>query len=277
MEVKIEEFSLKPIEWNKETLIAEVKEKTEIYKGMVFTEEQVSVAKQERATLNRVREQLETIRKDVKKKCLEPYNKFEKDIKEIESYLESPISIIDTQLEDFNQKRKKEKADAIVKLFNELNHYEWLNVAMISNPTWENVSCSISSIEAEIKTRLVNIRDNIAVLEALPNFSFEGVEYYKKTLDMTQALFKVQELYQMQLKKQEAEKMIKKQKEALKVGQIEGQTDITDLPFMAEPEIEEYEEKTRDWITFSAYMNYDEALKLREFFETNGISFKKGD
>ena len=54
----------------------------------------------EAATLNNFKAAIEDKRKEIKKKCLEPYNAFEADIKELTALIDKPMLAIDAQVFD---------------------------------------------------------------------------------------------------------------------------------------------------------------------------------
>lgn len=87
MELKIvspqENGFVEEIKWNNEELKAEIASKMKDYRGLVFTEESIAEAKKDRANLNKLKSAFEDERKRVKKLCMEPYNKFEQQVKEV--------------------------------------------------------------------------------------------------------------------------------------------------------------------------------------------------
>ena len=88
MELKIynpseENGFLKAIEWNYEELKTELSQKLEDYKGLVYTEEQMKEAKADRAKLNTLATAIDSKRKEIKKQCLQPYEAFEAQIKDL--------------------------------------------------------------------------------------------------------------------------------------------------------------------------------------------------
>ena len=69
------------IEFNYDELNNWIVEQVEQYKGLTYTDETIKNAKEDRAKLNKFRENIDNARKDVKKRYLEPYNKFEEKVK----------------------------------------------------------------------------------------------------------------------------------------------------------------------------------------------------
>ena len=67
---------LKHIEWNKEELLAAVRSKVASYEGIVYTEETVKSAKNDRAELNNLVKAIDERRKKVKEVINQPYAEF---------------------------------------------------------------------------------------------------------------------------------------------------------------------------------------------------------
>ena len=106
MELKIyspkDDNDLQAIEWNHEEIKAEVTQKVEMYKTLVYTDDQVTSAKADKAKLNKFVTALEDKRKEIKRKYLEPYETFEKQVKDIVAIVNEPIALIDSQIKAFD-------------------------------------------------------------------------------------------------------------------------------------------------------------------------------
>ena len=102
MEIRLvnptEDGFLQKIDWNKAELEANVRSIVEAYRGLVYTEDTVSDAKNDRAALRKLLNEIEDRRKLVKKKCMEPYEVFESDLKDVTVRIKEQISIIDGQV-----------------------------------------------------------------------------------------------------------------------------------------------------------------------------------
>lgn len=113
MELKImspqEGGFVKEIKWNNEELKAEIAEKMQEYKSLVFTEETMKDAKADRAKLNKLKTAFEDERKRIKKLCMEPYETFEKQVKEVIALIEEPIRLIDQQIKEVEERKSWRK------------------------------------------------------------------------------------------------------------------------------------------------------------------------
>ena len=189
------------IKWNNEELKAAIAEKTEEYKGLVFTEETISEGKKDRANLNKLRGAIDDERKRVKKLCMEPCNRFEKEVKEVLALVDEQISAIDVQIKEVEQIRKEEKRKAVQELFESIGFQKFVTLEMIWDEKWLNASVALSKVENQMKETMYRIGEEVGTISRLPEFSFEAMEVYKKTLDLTQAIKKGQELADIQKRK----------------------------------------------------------------------------
>ena len=89
------------------------------YRGMVYTEDTVKSAKEDVATLRKVRKAIEDKRKEVKKAQMIPYEEFEAKAKELIQIIDDVINPISEQVETFEVKRKEERLAGIKTYFAE--------------------------------------------------------------------------------------------------------------------------------------------------------------
>ena len=90
------------------------------YKGAVFTEESKSIAKSEVANLRKLKKDFEDARKGVKKEWMKPYEDFEAKMKNLTEKIDEPICLIDSQLKDFERKRREERREKIKEIYQEI-------------------------------------------------------------------------------------------------------------------------------------------------------------
>ena len=108
-----EDGFLRRIQWNKEELEAAVRAKIAGYENVVYTEENIKAAKNDRAELNKLIKAIEERRKQVKNIINEPYAVFEAELKEITALINEPVALIDQQVKAFEEKQKEEKLSLI--------------------------------------------------------------------------------------------------------------------------------------------------------------------
>lgn len=291
MELKIispqEGGFIKEIRWNNEELKAEISEKMQEYKSLAFTAETIQDAKKDRAKLNKLRTAFEDERKKVKKQCMEPYEKFERQVKELTALIDEPIRLIDSQIKEVEENRKAQKRKEIEELFSGIGFQTFVTLEKIWDEKWLNVSVPMSRIEEQMKTRMYQIGNDVMTIKNLPEFSFEALEVYKKSLDLTMAIQEGQRLSEIQKRKaayeeeqrrkaaEEAER--KKQEEATKLQQasspeksadpVEKKQDMKKPEEMAEPKIMK--------LDFRVWGTEEQLMGLRQYLIDNKIKFGK--
>lgn len=117
MELRItnpqENWLTEQILWNNEELKTAIAEKVKDYKTIAYTEDSLKDMKADRADLNKLKKAFEDERKRVKKICMEPYTKFEQQVKEITALIDEPIGLIDSQIKEIDERRKAAKREEI--------------------------------------------------------------------------------------------------------------------------------------------------------------------
>lgn len=259
MELKIynpsEDGFIKSIDWNYDEIKKEVQAKVEHYKNLVYNEDQIKIAKTDRATLNKFITALENKRKEIKKQCLAPYEAFEKQLKEVVAIVNEPVLLIDSQVKNFEEQQKQLKLETICQFWDSIEKPEWLSIKQIFNDKWLNASVKMSAIEGEIIVKLDRIAEDVKTLSSLPEFSFEAVEVYKESLNLNAAISEGQRLLDIQKRKAEFEV------ETKPAPSVSVDTDTTD--------------DGKQWISFHALLSVEDAMALKEFFIRRNIEFKK--
>jgi len=261
MELKIEQPTkfIEAIKFNFEELKGQLKESLEKYQNLTFTEEQIRLAKTDRATLNKLKEAIETKRKEIKAKCLRPYEEFEIKIKELVKLIDEPINNIDGQIKRVEEEKKNQKVLEITKIFDkyavENNINELITCQRIFNQKWLNTSYKLSTIETEIKDTTKNIADSIkAIEETKTEFAQQVLDKYLQTLDLTSALAENTRLYQ-QKEKLEKMKAEQEKRQAEKKPTVEEKlTELKQIDF-------------RVWVT------EEQKKQLRAFLVANNIRY----
>lgn len=271
------------IEFNFEELKQEITERASAYMNLVYTDDQISDAKKDRATLNKFVKALSDERIKIKKDCLKPFEDFEAKIKELDAIVKKAIDNIDNQVKVAEEQKKTEKLAQIQDYWDRVTSPEHpLTLQRVMNPKWLNATTSMKSIHEEINGILAKYAEDLATLQNLPEFSFEAIEVYKTTLDLGKAIQEGKRLSDIQKRRMAfeaeqarlaAEAEAKKQEE-----QIPGQESFTDTEGFdkyAQAIVEEKPtEPLKQWISFKALLSTEDALALKEFFNSRGIPFE---
>ena len=273
MELKMQDVQFpKVIEFNFTELKQEITSKAELYKNMVYTDDTIKEAKSDRAALNKFITALEDKKKDIKKQCLQPYEDFEKQIKELVAIVDEPVRLIDQQVKNYEEKKKADKLEKIKEFWESVEHPDWLTCNKIFDQKWLNATTSMKKVQEAITERLKQICSDMDTLNSLPEFAFEAVEEYKQSLDVNKAIAEGQRLADIQRRKQEAEAAKAAETEAQQAAQPDPV--VTEEKTPPQPAESQQPEAAASWIRFEACMTVEQAMKLKQFFEVEGISFR---
>lgn len=300
---------IKTIDWNHEEIKAEITEKVEIYKGLVYDEDQVKEAKADRAELNKFKKAIEDKRKEVKQQCLAPYENFEKQVKEIIAIIDEPVALIDSQVKAFEERQKQEK-EAEIKEYFESKDFHGFTYERLADPKWLNAGTSMKSIKEAIDKKAEEIAADFELLNALEEYTFEAIETYKNCGDVRAALAEAKRL--TDLAKQKAEWEAKKaaeaaaraaeaearaaeaaarkaEEEARQAEELQTKAEAAEvstqpeeemevLPFGEDDEDEDFVpdfeaiEKAKKWYGLKIYINPEELDDIKEFFNSRNIT-----
>ena len=179
------------IELNFDEIEAALDKKLEEYKGAVFTEESKTFAKKEVANLRKFKAKFEDARKSVKREWMKPYDDFEKRMKQLTAKIDEPINLINSQIAEFEQKRKAERQEEIRKIYQELigDMAEYCELGRIYDPKWENATTTLKSIRESISSSVESTRTAVATISGMQSEAVEkALSIYKDSLDMAKAI-----------------------------------------------------------------------------------------
>lgn len=291
MELRVNEITVpESISFNYEELKKEISAKAHQYALAVYSDEQIKLAKSDRANLNKLKKALNDERIRREKEYMQPFNDFKAKINEIISIIDKPVQLIDGQIKNYEEQQKLEKKDKILCCFENSIHPEWISFEMIFNEKWLNASVKMSAIEEEISLKLEQITADLQTLSGLPEFAFEASEVYKTTLDMNKAISEGKRLSEIARRKAEAERLkaeaeerAKAEAEAqaraeAKAEEIQPDTDLNTLESGAYTVRDTREDAPKpiekEWISFKALLSTEDAHALRDFFNSRKIEFK---
>ena len=186
-----EDGFLRHIQWNKEELEAAVRAKIAGYENVVYTEENIKAAKNDRAELNKLIKAIEERRKQVKNIINEPYAVFEAELKEITALINEPVALIDQQVKAFEEKQKKEKKAAIKATYDENigDLTEVLPFEKIFDSRYLNQTYKLATAQKEIADKIDTVKTDLETIDSLDSkYKLNAKDVYVRTLDMSQAM-----------------------------------------------------------------------------------------
>ena len=274
------------IEYNHEELKSELSEQLQKYKNIVVTEDSIKEFKADKANLNRLKTELEDKRKEVKKQCLQPYENFEKNIKELVMLIEEPIKVIDSQLKEIENKKKEEKANEIEKIYYEtIGIYEELvPLNKIFNSKWLNSTYKLNDITSEIKEVRAKLESGLQIIEGLHSeFEQQIKDKFFETLDISKALQENTRLRQFREKQKVIEQQKEKQVKAFLEQQaketqnqkvkVEQQKIEEEQQQIEERQLEQQSTENLQVLDFRVWVTSMQKMLLKEFLVENNIKY----
>lgn len=215
---------LKHIEWNKEELLAAVRSKVALYEGIVYTEETVKTAKNDRAELNNLVKAIDERRKKVKEVINQPYAEFEKELKEITDLIKKQSAEIDEQVKAFETAEKEEKRAKIMEAYEKAvgNLAEILPFSKVFDQRYLNKTCKLESAIADVQKKIEQVKTDLETIESVcGTYKLNAKDVYVRTLDLSKAMAEEKRLKDLEekleaerIRKEEEQKEIERQKKA---------------------------------------------------------------
>ena len=262
------------IEYNHEELKTELKKQVEKYNSIVVTEDTIKESKADKAKLNYLKAALEDKRKEVKKQCLQPYENFEKNIKELVALIDAPIRAIDSQLKEIDNKKKQEKLKEIQKIYQDsIGIFEELvPFKKVYHSKWLNSTYKLSEITLEMQEVRENLENGLQIIEGLNSeFKEQIKDKFFETLDISKALLEDARLKTFK----EKQKIIEEQKtkQAQKFLQEKEQEKARESQEEQKKQEEQKQTVHLQVLDFRVWVTPQQMRLLQEFLIKNNIKY----
>lgn len=265
LEVKIE--GVQKITDNMSEVKEYALETKKYYENLVFTDEQIKEAKDERANINKAVKKVADYRKDIVDKFNKPLEEFVKNAKETESILKEASNSIDVQVKKYEEQEKENKKAKCEDLFNNLvgDLSQLITFEKVFDTRWLNKTTKMTEVEQNIKNVIEKVNGGLqAIKELNSEFETELINTFLKDYDLSEAIMKNTQL--------------KAQKERLAKTEVaKEETKQENIRQMTTKPVADVEDE-RDIIktyTLKITANYTKLTALRKFMEINDIKFEK--
>lgn len=275
MELKMQPYSIpEAVSFNYEELKTALIEKAKLYESIVYSDDQIKFAKEDRAGLNRLKKALNDERIRLEREYMQPLATFKAQINDIITIIDKPVQAIDKQVKAFDEQKKADKMTEIANFFNSCDNPAGIKLEQIMDIKWLNASVSMKSIQDTIDAKFEQIEKDLSVIRSLPAYAFEAEQEYISTLDLAKAVREANKRQEMDERKAayEAEQAKRKAdqeatiRESRKVEPVRNPDELPAEPIHEAPE--------REWIAFQALLSIEEAAALGNYFKTRGIKYK---
>lgn len=279
MELKIQEYQLPAqILFNFEELKAELTEKVKVYETLVYTDDKIKEAKADKANLNKLKKALNDERIRREREYMAPFTAFKSQVNEIIAIIDKPIAIIDKQVKEYEEQKKDAKRKQILAYMATFQMPYGIDLTKIFDVRWLNATASITSVKAAIDERVAIISNDLKHLESLGEYTDIATLDYFNNLDLRHAMDAVR----AESERREQAAKIQAEREARAAAFAEAAKKASEVIEEAKPEVrtepkpEPVEAKPlAQWVNFRCLLTVETAKKLKTFFESNGIEYRK--
>lgn len=231
------------ISTNFEDIKSTLSEQMQVYKELEVTEDNKVERKKDVATLRKMAKAVNDKKVEVKNEFLKPYTDFEQNVKELIEIINEPISIIDNQVKEFEEKQRLQKQDDIKAAFESIitgypSLIDEIGLVVIYDNRWENATASMKSVKDEMTAKLNTIRDNVALISSMvSDKAEEALRLFWGDLDVAKAM---QMINRYEAQKREIQARMEEQQRKEKEAEEERQR------LARERELEREKQKARD-------------------------------
>lgn len=260
----IEELRAEAIAFNLPELKTKLTNALAKFSGKSYDDKTIAEAKGDRASLNRLKSQIEEVRKSAKKEWNEPFLRFENDVKSLIELVDKPLSAIDEQVKGYEERRKAEKRRSLEEHFNSIIGENALLLAFehIFNERWLNVTFSMEKAKTEIQEEVHGFMKDLEVLSKEESeFKDQLYDFFLRTRSLSLTLSEKHRLISQktaleQLKERERIASATKEQTPVKTQITDKKTQLIKIQFEAEAE-------------------KDDLLALSQYMKHNNIKFRR--
>ena len=185
--------------WDFPAIKAQLQRGLDEYASIVYTDDSIKDAKNDRSTLNKVKKAIDDARKAYRAQCLAPYEAMEPEIKELIEMVDQQRRLIDTTVKDFEARQKEEKEKAVRAFYDRkagvLGNLADALYTTLFDPKWVNASTSKKKYEEAVIAAIDQASHDIQAIEAMQSpFVRTLTETYVSTRSMEKVSEKKAEL-----------------------------------------------------------------------------------
>lgn len=259
-----------------------VTERVKHYKGLVYSEDQITEAKADLASLRSDRKKIDDARKDVKNEFMKPYLTFEEKVKKTLGIYDSAISEIDAQVKDAEEKQRAQKYMEIDRWWdlNGVKSISGIGLDKVWDKAYLNKTCTAKKWQADLTEKVNKIEADLKTISFLdPEMMNFVLPIYKETLNLAEATASYERFKENQKATELArQEMERKRAERAKEQPVQPKAEEVKPTIVEEPKVAETAQKSTYWqISFTVKGNEQIIRKLSNILrelKAEGLWFK---
>lgn len=185
LDLVVYEQSEGKLKTNVEKLKALVEKKLVEYKTENYSPDNIRLAKNDRAILNKAAKMLNDRKNEIRREFLRPLDDFENGVAETVRLIKHASEQIDAIVKEVEEREREEKKSLAKSIF-EKHNFTLVSFEQIFERKWTNKTCNIKTIETEIAEKVSKIKLELETLDKLGNEEVKA--FYLNTLDLTEAI-----------------------------------------------------------------------------------------
>lgn len=250
-----------------------VKQQTASDRNLVVTAENEEAVKARCAELNKLTEQIEAKRKEVKKAYQAPLVLFENKCKAVVAALQEPKDYLWGQIKAADERRKSEKRAALLQHYQETigNDYGYAPWEMIEKSTWLTKGARLETVYKELDEIADHVHADIEAITSVAGSDSAALLFeYKRGKSLTDVLKYYEALKAQREQQAERLRQIEAQKaQAAREREVEVHEEAPTTSAPTQPEEKVYA------ITLHFRMTRAQAQRLSRFLQENNIYYTK--
>lgn len=240
------------------------------YKAMVVTEDAIPAAKSDRAKLNKLADNINSYRINIKKQILERYESdFAPKCNELVQMTKDASNSIDSQIKAFEQREWESKVSELKETYDAFPNAEAKEYCpwdQLWNPKWGNKTYAIEQAKKDIADALAQTESDLSTIRVIGKEDTAYLlDYYKGCRNISATARKASELQQIRAREEDAKR---KAEEQAKERAMQSPKMVADIPA---PEAETDDPLIT--IVFRVTATKSQIADLGQFMRENGIKF----
>lgn len=262
-----------------------LKEKLLPYSKLVVTAESVPAAKTARASVNRLRLNIDEYRKTIKKMLSAPAAEFDAKCKPLLELCSEASGNIDGQIKELERREKDQKIATLRIFFNQQigDDSRYLSFESVFNPKWENKSYTEETAKKDIISAITSARADVnAILAIRSPFEAALIDNYAQSHNLAACMQQNDRLLQAQKRLEDLRAKTETVAKNAEVSMIAAAERATATMQEASSVMRQHDEETTQRspenlfvVDFRVRATNAQLAKLRDFLHNNGIQYGK--
>lgn len=262
LELEIKEFeNIKKVDFNYEELKSKLNNILGNYKNIIYTEDSIKIAKEDKAMLNKIAKSLNDKRIEVEREYMKPFEDFKSKVRELVDLTKDTVQKIDFQVKEFDEKQRQEKLSNVKEIIKELNTIN-IDESYLFEDSYLLKSKSENQIKESINQKIEKVKEDLSILEDMKPADFEDIKkyYFRINGNLSESIKELNRI-------NELAKKVEEKVEARIIQETPKEVEQSNIF----AEVEEVKEEEVKEFTLTLFTTETKFKQLKEFLKQNNI------